>query len=114
MYVFVEAVSVAKSVRLIEPKHEAVVEVVQVFPDEPVKSTLPILGMSWVMVAVPAVVKVAVSWGSGTRLDHVAVDHVAPDTQFVVTGEVNVIPEFPPQSPEPPEIAERFTGPAAS
>lgn len=51
---------------------------------------------------------VAVSCGSGTREDHVAVDHVAPDCQSVVTGVVNVIPEFPPQSPLFPVMADRF------
>ncbi len=37
-----------------------------------------------------------------------AVDQVAPLDQFVVTGVVNVILLFPPQSPESPVIAERF------
>lgn len=60
------------------------------------------------MVAVPAVVNVAVSCGNGTRDDHVAVDHVAPDCQFVVTGDVNVMLLFPQQSPLFPVIAERF------
>lgn len=60
------------------------------------------------IVATPAVVNVAVSCGSGTREDHVAVDHVAPDCQSVVTGVVNVIPLFPQQSPLFPVIAERF------
>ncbi len=78
------------------------------FPDVVEKSTDPILGISCVIVATPAVVNVAVSCGSGTRDDHVAVDQVAPLTQFVVTGVVKVIPEFPPQSPLFPVIAERF------
>lgn len=64
------------------------------------------------IVATPAVVNVAVSCGSGTREDHVAVDHVAPDCQSVVTGVVKVIPLLPQQSPLFPVIAERFQLPA--
>jgi hypothetical protein len=84
------------------------VEVVHVLSAEVEKSTDPIRGMSCVIVATPAVVNVAVSCGSGTRVDHVAVDHVAPDCQSVVTGVVNVIPVHPPQSPLFPVIPERF------
>lgn len=55
---------------------------------------------------------VAVSCGSGTREDHVAVDQVVPDCQLVVTGVVNVIPEFHPQSQLFHVIADRFQEPA--
>lgn len=72
------------------------------------KSTDQIRGISCVIVATPAVVNVAVSCGSGTRDDHVAVDHVAPDCQSVVTGVVKVIEVFPQQFPLFPVIAERF------
>ena len=55
---------------------------------------------------------VAVSCGSGTRDDQVAVLQVVPAEQVVVTGVVNVIPLFPPQSPESPVIADKFQFPA--
>ncbi len=87
-------------------------DVVHVLVAEVEKSTDPILGISCVIVATPAVVNVAVSWASGTLTDQVAVDHVVPACQFVVTGEVNVIQVFPPQSPELPVIADRFHEPA--
>lgn len=64
------------------------------------------------IVAVPAVVNVAVSCGRGTRTDHVAVDHVVPDCQLVVVPVVNVILEFPPQSPDPPVMADKSHEPA--
>lgn len=51
---------------------------------------------------------VAVSCGSGTRDDQVAVDQVAPDCQSVVTDDVKVILLFPQQSHELPVIADRF------
>lgn len=63
------------------------------------------------MIVLPDPLKVAVSCGSGTREDQVAVLHVVPAEQSVVTGVVNVIPEFPPQSPEFPVIADRFQDP---
>lgn len=107
------AVSVWRFVKSILPKTLAAVLVVHVlFPDVVEKSTDPILGISCVIVATPAVVNVAVSCGSGTRDDHVAVDHVAPDCQSVVTGVVKVILLFPPQSPLFPVIADRFQLPA--
>jgi len=55
---------------------------------------------------------VAVSCGSGTREDQVAVLHVVPAEQVVVTGVVKVIPEFPPQSPEFHEMTDKFQLPA--
>lgn len=102
------AVSAVRFVKSMLQYTVVFVLVVHVLFELPVKSTLPIRGIFCVIVTVPAVVNVAVSCGSGTRDDHVAVDHVAHDTQFVVTGVVNVIPEFPPQSPEFHVIAERF------
>lgn len=87
------------------------VDVVHVNPLDQVKLTLPIRGISCVIVRL-APLNVAVSCGSGTREDHVAVDHVLHAEQSVVTGVVNVIPEFPPQSPELPEMAEIFQDPA--
>lgn len=103
------AVSVWRFVKSILPKTLAAVLVVHVlFPDVVEKSTDPILGISCVIVAAPAVVNVAVSCGNGTRDDHVAVDHVAPDCQSVVTGVVKVILLFPPQSPLLPVIPDRF------
>jgi hypothetical protein len=65
VYVCVLAVSVVRLVRLIEPNTLQAVEVVQVLLELPVKSTLPIRGISCVIVTVPAVVNVAVSCGSG-------------------------------------------------
>lgn len=62
VYPCVLAVSVWRFVKSILPKTLQVVEVVHVlFPDVVEKSTDPIRGISWVMVATPAVVNVAVS-----------------------------------------------------
>lgn len=112
VYTLVLPVSVARAVRFMLPKKLQFVLVVQVLFVEVEKSTDPILGISCVIVATPAVVNVAVSCGSGTRDDHVAVDHVAPDCQSVVTGVVNVMLLFPQQSPLFPVIADKFQLPA--
>jgi hypothetical protein len=73
--------------------------------DAPLTVTVP---------ASPASVNVAVSCGSGTRTDQVAVLQVVPAEQSVVTGEVNVIQELPPQSQLPQVIADKsqFQAPA--
>lgn len=58
---------------------------------------------------------VTVSCGSGFRVFHLAiVDQLKLLVPFAETlvGVVNVIPEFPPQSPERPVIAARFHEPA--
>lgn len=55
---------------------------------------------------------VAVSCGSGTLTLQVAVDQVVPAEHVVVVGEVKVIPEFPPQSPESHVIADKSQEPA--
>jgi hypothetical protein len=85
---------VARFVKLILQKTLHAVVVAHVLLLDPVKSTDPIRGISCVIVAVPAVVKVAVSCGSGNRTDHVAVDQVVHDCQLVSTQVVNVIPEL--------------------
>lgn len=90
-------VSVPKSVRFILPNTLHAVDVVHVSPLDPVKFTEPIRDIFCVIVREEPL-NVAVSCGSGTRDDHVAVDHVVPAEQSVVTGVVNVIPELPPQS----------------
>lgn len=100
--------SATRFVKSILPKTLHVVDVVHVLLADVEKSTDPMRGISCVIVCTQAVVNVAVSCGSGTREDHVAVDHVAPLVQFVVTGVVKVMPEFPPQSPLFPVIADRF------
>lgn len=53
----------------------------------------------------------AVSCGSGTRDDQVAVLQVVPAEQFVVAEVVKVIPEFPPQSPLHQLTQDRFHDP---
>lgn len=88
VYTWVFDVRVARFVKLILQNTDVVVDVVQVLLADPEKSTLPILGISWVIVATHAVVNVAVSCGNGTLIDQVADDHVAPLIQFVVTGAV--------------------------
>jgi len=108
VYVCVSDVSVARLVKLILQKTLQAVDVVHVLFEEVEKSTDQILGISCVIVATHAVVNVAVSCGSGTRDDHVAVDHVAPLVQFVVTGVVNVIQLLPPQSHVYPAAADIF------
>lgn len=72
-----------------------------------VKSTVPIRGRSCVIVLHDPL-NVAVSCGSGTRMDHVPEVNAVPAEQSVVVGVVNVIPEFPPQSPDHPVILARF------
>ena len=103
--------NVSKSVKFILQNTLHNVLVVHVNPLEPVKSTDPIRGISCVIV-LPDPLNVAVSCGSGTRTDHVALDHMAPAEQSVVVGDVNVIPEFPQQSPDPHVIADRSHDPA--
>jgi len=72
-----------------------------------VKSTLHILGISCVIVLeLPE--NVALSCGSGTREDQVAVDQVVQALQVVVTGVVKVIQEFHQQSQLHQVIADKF------
>lgn len=91
------------------PKKLHTVLVVQVNPLDPVKFTLPILGMSCVIV-LQAPLNVAVSCGNGTRDVQVAVDHVVPAEQSWVDAAVNAAAPnafivFPPQSPVYPAAA---------
>jgi hypothetical protein len=100
-------VNPAKSVIFILQKQLQAVEVVQVSQELQVKSTLHILGISWVIVR-ELQENFAISCGSGTRVDHVAVDQVVQSEQVVVTGVVNVISVLPPQSQLHQVIQDKF------
>lgn len=106
LYLCVLPVNVHKSVKFMLQYTSHIVDVVHVSPLDPVKFTEPIRDIFCVIVREEPL-NVAVSCGNGTRDDHVAVDQIVPAEQSVVAGVVNVIPEFPPQSPELPVMADK-------